>query len=369
MKVSLILLILKGVILMDKCKVSFPQLGNYYVPIEILFREGLGAEYIVPPPITQRTLELGSRYSPDFACAPFKYTLGNFIETIEEGANILVQTGGVCRLGYYGELDGQILKDLGYDVRLVNFAKGQRSKPSTFYNNFKEINPDVSFKKTAGILPLVYKMVEYLDEVEDYIRKNIGFEKETGSFDIVHKDFLTELGTVRTKKELNDTYHKYLKRLKKIEVVKPKNPIKVGIVGEYYTIMEPFTNHYMEKELAQMGIVVDRWMNITNSLLHRPEKKAKEHIKKYAKYNMGATSMYTIDKALEFAKKGYDGIIHVKSAGCTPEIDAMPVLQNISSDYNIPILFFSFDSQTSETGIQTRLEAFYDMIIMRKEHK
>ena len=77
--------------------------------------------------------------------------------------------------------------------------------------------------------------------------------------------------------------------------------------------------------------------------------------------------MFSIDKALEFAKKHYDGIIHVKSFGCTPEIDAMPVLQNISNDFKIPILYFSFDSQTSETGIQTRLEAFYDMIVMRKE--
>lgn len=352
---------------MDSYKVSFPQLGNYYIPIEILFTEGLEVEYVVPPAITKRTLELGSRHSPDYACAPFKYTLGNFIETIEAGANTLVQTGGVCRLGYYGELDEQILSDLGYDVRFVNFAKTGSPKAVNFYNRFKEINPDVSLSKIANILPVVIQMVEYMDEVEDFIRKNIGFEIESGSFDNVHKDFLAELRTVRTKKELNNTYHKYLKRFKDIKINKPKNPLRVGIVGEYYTIMEPFSNHYMERELAQMGIVVDRWMNITNSLLHRPEKKSKEHIRKYAKYNMGATSMYTIDKSLEFAKKGYDGIIHVKSSGCTPEIDAMPVLQNISSDYKIPILYFSFDSQTSDVGIQTRLEAFYDMIIMRKE--
>lgn len=79
--------------------------------------------------------------------------------------------------------------------------------------------------------------------------------------------------------------------------------------------------------------------------------------------------MATVYKALEWAKEGFDGIVHVKSFGCTPEIDAMPVLQKISNDYKIPILYFSFDSQTSETGIQTRLEAFYDMIIMRKEKK
>lgn len=354
-------------IIVELYKVSFPQLGNYNVPLEILFTIGLEVEYISPPPITKRTLEIGSWYSPEFVCSPFKYTLGNFIEAIEAGANTLVQTGGVCRLGYYGELDEQILKDLGYNVRFVNMAKAKYSNPLTFYNEFKGINPNMSLKRVAKILPVVLKMVEYMDEIEDYIRKNIGFETELGSFDNVHKEFLKKLREVRNKEELNNVYNRFIKELKRIEVNKPKNSLRVGIVGEYYTIMEPFSNHYIEKELAQMGIVVDRWMNITNSLLHRPEKKAKEHIKKYAKYDMGATSMYTIDRALEYAKKGYDGIIHVKSSGCTPEIDAMSVLQNISSDYKVPILYFSFDSQTSDTGIQTRLEAFYDMIIMRKE--
>lgn len=33
-------------------------------------------------------------YSPDFVCVPFKYNLGNFIETLDNGANILVQAGG-----------------------------------------------------------------------------------------------------------------------------------------------------------------------------------------------------------------------------------------------------------------------------------
>ena len=58
------------------------------------------------------------------------------------GANILVQTGGVCRLGYYGELDEQILKDLGYDVNFVNFSGTRISKPITLYDKFKQINPN-----------------------------------------------------------------------------------------------------------------------------------------------------------------------------------------------------------------------------------
>lgn len=352
---------------MDKNKVSFPHIGNYYVPLEILFTEGLDVEYIAPTPITKKTLELGSRYSPDFVCAPFKYNLGNFIETIEAGANTIVQVGGVCRLGYYGELHEQILKDLGYQVKFINMAKANFSKPLTFYDSFKEINPNMSLKKIASILPVFLNMIKYMDEFEDYIRKHIGFEVVTGSLENVHKNFLSELRSIHNRKELDQIYNKYKKLFQQIKVKMPDNPLRVGIVGEYYTIMEPFSNHYIEKELAQMGIVVDRWMNVTNSLFNPEAKKIKDYIKNYAKYHMGATSMWTIDKALEFAKKGYDGLIHVKSFGCTPEMDAMPVLQNISNDYKIPILYFSFDSQTSDTGIKTRLEAFYDMIIMRKE--
>ena len=69
------------------------------------------------------------------------------------------------------------------------------------------------------------------------------------------------------------------------------------------------------------------------------------------------------------SEKGFDGIVHLKSSGCTPEIDVMPVLQRISSDYHIPILYLSYDSQTSDTGLDTRLEAFYDMLAMKKESR
>jgi len=44
----------------------------------------------------------------------------------------------------------------------------------------------------------------------------------------------------------------------------------------------------------------------------------------------------------------------------------MPIVAKVSEDYKIPVLYFSFDSQTSETGIKTRIEAFYDMLSMKK---
>ena len=352
-----------------KIKVSFPRFGNYNVAVEVLVKVGLECDYLVTPPSTKKTLELGTKYSPDFVCSPFKHQLGCYIEAIEAGADVLIQVGGPCRLGYYGELHEQILKDLGYKVEFVNMAGADYSKPLTFYNEFKKINPNLNLKKVTEGLLLAVKVVKVIDEVEDYIRQNVGFEIEEGSFDKIQKEFLNELRTVANKKELKNTYKKYMHRLKEIELNKPEHPLKVGFIGEYYTVMDPDSNHYMEKELAKKGIVIKRWMSLTNSFFNSPVKEIKKSIKDYAKYDMGATAMYTIMTALDYAKNHYDGIIHVKSAGCTPEIDAMPVLQKISEDYKIPIIYFSFDSQTSDVGINTRIEAFYDMMMMRKEHK
>lgn len=354
---------------MSQRKASFPHFANYCVPVRYLVTNGLEMEYIQPPPMTKKTLELGSKYSPDYACAPFKVHLGCFLEAIEKGADTLFQVSGTCRLGYYGELHEQILLDLGYTGDFFNLARVELSKPQTLYAAFKEIGIETSLTKLTGVLLTVVRMVEYMDEAEDYIRQNIGFEQEPGALEAIYEEFLRGALLVESAKELKYIARNTMKRLKAVPVQKPKNPLKVGVVGEYYSIMDPFSNHYIEREMAGMGVVVERWMNVTNSFFHYREKDMLQKIRGYAKYNMGATSMSTVERALKFAKKGYDGIIHLKSFGCTPEMDAMPVLQNISADYKIPILYFSFDSQTADTGIHTRLEAFYDMITMRKDKK
>ena len=316
--------------------------------------------------MTRRTLELGSRYSPDFVCAPFKISLGCFIEAIEAGANTIAQISGECRLGYYGELQQQILEDLGYNVTFVNMANCRSDKPSSYIKEFQKINPDLSIKKVAAAFATALTMGKYMDELDGYFRRHIGFQREIGRYEAIYDQWLDELRHCDTAKEIKALYSITLKRLKSVPLNRPKKLLKVGVVGEYYTIMDPFSNHNLERELAGMGMYIDRWMNITNSLFHYKGKKMLPLVKDYAKYSIGATALATIDAALRYAKSGFDGIIHVKSFGCTPETDAIPALQNISADFKIPILYLSYDSQTSDTGLQTRLEAFYDMISMRK---
>jgi predicted nucleotide-binding protein (sugar kinase/HSP70/actin superfamily) len=351
--------------------ISFPHMGDYHIAISYLTGKTLEAKILTPPPITKKTLELGSKYSPDFVCVPFKYNLGNYIEALELGANILVQAGGGCRFGYYGEVQQQILKDLGYSFEFLSIVNADKVTPFTMYKSFKKLNPKLSFLKFTYYFIITIRMIYYMDKLDHYIRKNIGFQIEKNTFENSHKDFLNELKGTNSLWHLYKIYRKYKKIFKNIKTDKPKRPIKVGIIGELYTEMEPFSSFFLEKELASKGIEVSRYTTITY-LLFQKKKLGKKLIKQargYIKYALGADGTDNVARANMMAMKGYDGIIHTKPFGCTPEINAMPILQKISNDYKIPILYFSFDSQTSETGVKTRLEAFYDMLLMRRGEK
>jgi len=274
-----------------------------------------------------------------------------------------------CRFGFYGELQEQILRDLGYDFEFVNLM--DLANPLILYKKVRSLGSNISITKFIYYVFLIMQMVKMIDKFEFYIRENIGFEVVKNSFENLKSDFFSELRHVISIKHLHSVYKLYDRRLKEIKIDKPQDALKIGMVGELYTLMEPFSNYNMEKELAKNKIVVSRYITVSY-LLFQKNFTNMATLKKasgYLKYLIGADGVDSVAKSKELALAHYDGIIHVKPFGCTPEVNAIPSLQNISNDYKIPILYFSFDSQTSETGVKTRLEAFYDMLIKRKEQQ
>lgn len=356
---------------MENRKVSFPHLGNYYIPVHYLLKKLVNLEVSPSPPITKKTLELGSKYSPDFVCLPFKYNLGNFIESLDAGANILIQAGGGCRYGYYAEVQEVILRRLGYEFDFYTLVNTDKFTVSYLYHTFKKMNPKLSFFKFAYYMLLTLLMINYMDKIDDFIRKNVGFETKKGSFIHLQKKMFQSFTKCKRFTTLTYQYFKYKRKFKKLEINKPKNCMKVGIIGELYTSMEPFSSYFIEQELAKMNIEVKRFTNITYLLIQKKyhTKKMLKYMKKYMKYTIGADGLDNIYRAKKLIDEDYDGLIHIKPFGCTPEVGAIPIIKKVCSDNKMPIIFFSFDTQTSEEGIKTRLEAFYDMLKMKKEDR
>lgn len=354
----------------NKKVISFPHIGNYYVLVYSLFKNLFpDCQIMIPKKITKKTQELGEKYSPDAICTPFKYNLGNYIESLENGANILIQGGGGCKYGYYAELQEQILKDLGYDFTFLSFLDGNKVTGKRAYSCLKQIDPNLKFNKLMYQLLVTYNLLIMLDKFENYIRANISYEVNKGEFEKIHKKLLVDIMKVSTIKDYQIVNKEYLEKLKQVELDKDKTKIKVGIVGELFSSMEPFASFFLERQLADMNVATKRYTTATYLVFEkgRQAKKLLNEAKTYIKYELGADGTESVAHSIELCKQGYDGIIHIKPFGCTPEINAIPMLQKISEDFNVPIIYFTFDMQTSETGIKTRLEAFYDMIKMKKE--
>jgi predicted nucleotide-binding protein (sugar kinase/HSP70/actin superfamily) len=160
-----------------------------------------------------------------------------------------------------------------------------------------------------------------------------------------------------------------------IEQEPGRQPFRVAIVGELYTVMDPEINGGVEQRLGELGVAVTRssWFSthIGRSLgVGRGQKKERlsfyQASLEYLGYDVGAECNYSIGETITRAREGYDGVVHLMPFACMPETTAAAVLKQVSKDYRIPVLTLTLDEQDVEGRIQTLLEAFVDMLAWRR---
>lgn len=349
--------------------ISFPHLGNYYIPIKYIVEKITNCKVIIPPENNKQTIELGSRYSPDEICMPFKYNLGNYINALNMGANILIQAGGGCRYGYFAELQEQILKENNYEFTFINLIQDNHISLKKMYKESKKLNKKLNIIKYIYYLIQGFLIIMTLDKLDKYLRENIGYEKVKNSFEKEEQKLHQEL----SQEKLNiisiiKIYKKYNKKYKEIEL-KQQERIRILLIGELYSLMDYNASNNIERNLAKQGIEIIRYTTLTYLLLIKKFMRRILLIKgrKYIKYTLGADGTESVVHTFEHCKKGIDGIIHIKSFSCVPEINAIPILNQITEDYNTPILYLSFDGENNISNIDTKLEAFNDMIKVKKQ--
>ena len=77
-----------------------------------------------------------------------RVTLGQLMSEIKEMCiRDRVMTMGLCRLGYYGELQEQIIRDLGYNFEMINLAEYTTGKNRDYLKALRRINPKMSLAK------------------------------------------------------------------------------------------------------------------------------------------------------------------------------------------------------------------------------
>ncbi len=345
----------------NKVKVTFPHMGSYHICFKALF-EAMDCKVVTPPPITKKTVELGSKYSPEFVCFPFKVTLGCLIEGLEQGADVAIQsaTRGSCRYGYYKQVQEKILQDMGYKFRFVKLNS---------ISALKSVNKNATNLQILRGLRLGWAKMKAIDRIEIKSRRISAYEASVGKSRRLYQEFLISCEEACTVTQVREVEKRFSQKFNRIEKIPDFEPLKIGIVGESYVVIEPYSNLDIERQLAQMQVEVIRPLSLSQlskELLPWTKPAFLRAARPYLRYEAGAHANVSVSEAIAFARRGIDGVIHIKPHACLPEVTAMSALYRISKDYDIPMIFFSFDEHSSPTGIKTRLEAFIELLKRRK---
>ncbi len=356
--------------------VTFPHMGNQYVATKVLLEE-LGVDLIVPPQCSKETLNIGVKHSPESICLPLKVNMGNYIESINRGANTIVITGscGPCRFGYYSILQKEILNEIGHDIDIILLDPPQGDY-KRFFNSIFKLTGTKNPYKILKALKRAVTVLNAVDNFEDTAYYKRPREKTKGTvdmhYDALHRDIREAYGYKEVLQLIKDAKTKMLS----VEEDTSEEIIKIGIIGEIYTIIEPFVNLNIEKKLGSLGVEIEkslkvsRWVNehlFLNPLGLTSEKETRKAAEPYLRTMIGGHARETIGYAVRYAKEGFDGIIQVYPLTCMPEIVAQSILPTIERDYNIPYLCLIVDEMTGEAGYMTRLEAFVDLLRRRRE--
>lgn len=355
--------------------ITFPHLGNTCFAAKALF-DDLNISYIIPPFTNKEILQIGSKHSPEEMCLPYKLMLGSYIKAIEQGADTLLLPGscGPCRFGEYGELQKNVLEKLGYKVELIVLDKPTAIGKSEFINRINKINKQSKVSPILKIkaIKLSQKIINLMDSIEGDLRFLAGYEKEKGQCRKVLEDCRRETLECKGTEETVKILKRYKRKIKDIELDKNKDPIKIAIIGEIYTILEPFSNLYIEDKLMNMGVSTFKsltpswWVkNTLLSVIKLNSLDIRFASRKYLPYYIGGHCKESVGDAVLFKKKGFHGAIQIFPMGCMPEIVCKAILPTISKEEEFPIMSLVVDELTGESGFDTRVEAFVDLLERR----
>ena len=352
--------------------VTFPHMGNLHIILKTLLT-AMGQNIHVPPPISKKTVQLGVRHSPETVCLPFKMMLGNFIEALEQGATTVLTCGGIgpCRLGCYAQVQQGILEHMGYQFEMLVVEP----RFSEAVGITRRLSQGKSWRAVYGAFRLAGLKMMALDDWEGRTAFLRPREVLKGAADRI-KD-LGQLAIDQADSEMvvRQVWRDTTARLESLAVNDQLQPIRIGLVGEIYVMLEPFANQHLEKRLGMLGVEVHKTMQLSDYVqghIFRSREQTQiyrlldQMAKPYLGHYVGGHGLKTIAYTVQKCQQGLDGIIQVYPFTCMPEAIARNILPQVSRDTGMPVLSLAYDEHSGEAGLVTRLEAFVDLLTYRR---
>lgn len=321
-------------------KVGIPRGLFYYqfFPLWKTFFDELGVEYILSDATTKKILDDGVKACVDEACLPVKLFHGHVLN-----------------------LKGRV--DYLFIPRYTSISRDEYICP-----------------KIGGLPDMVRNSLEGLPEI---INTEINIRRSEDSFMEAAQEIGAYFGRdkARIRKAFGKAagvYGEFLKRaengefpgdfLEGRERAKAHRPgdkrLNIVVIGHPYNLYDPFINMGLVEKLRKFNANVIAIENIKEEKINE---KAGQLSKKMF-WNFGRKAVGT---AMHIAgRKDIDGIIYLMSFGCGVDSFACDMAERrVRSMGNIPFIILTLDEHSGEAGLNTRLEAFTDMVRWRKKNE
>jgi predicted nucleotide-binding protein (sugar kinase/HSP70/actin superfamily) len=360
--------------------VGIPSMGHLDIAVRAVL-EDCGTKCVRTPSTTKRTVELGRELAPEFVCFPLTATLGQMREMLDNGANtiFMVSGKGRCRLGWYAQVQEQLLLRAGYDFEMISadspFPWGE--KWPHFRDSIKRIAGGKPWPRIIGAIYFGYRKLSVLDHAEQVCRRIRALERQKGTADKLFDRFVRRIERASDFRSIRRGLKEFEEAARCIEV-EDTNPLRVRVVGEIWVVLEHAANQHIEKMLASregIRVHVERELSASawfgRNVLRDPRLIARETQAVRAAYpylaeEVGGHGQESVGETVLAREEGCDGVVHVFPFTCMPEIVAQNILVKVSEDLDMPLLTVIVSEQSGEAGLQTRVEAFLDILEERR---
>ena len=268
----------------------------------------LGAEIVLSPPTNRTVLDEGVKYCVNEACLPIKVFHGHAASIRKD-----------C--------------DLMLIPRIMQLKKGEFICP-----------------KFCGLPEMIKNSIPDMPEIIDapyYAtspRKMYKWARKAGGH------ITSDKGRIR--KALSAAQAE--QRLHKTGISNEGFKFRIALAGHPYNIYDNYVNMNIVRKLNKLSVGVMTEESIDPQLIDREVKELyKKPFWTFARKNYGF--------AVHVAKtRKTDGIIYVSSFACGIDSVIVELIRNKIGDF--PFLILKMDEHTGEAGLETRIEAFVDLL-------
>jgi predicted nucleotide-binding protein (sugar kinase/HSP70/actin superfamily) len=320
-------------------KIGIPRSLFYYrlFPLWESFFEELGAELVVSDITSRKILDDGVKSCVDEACLPVKLFHGHVINIKDKVDYLFIpRLTSISRDEYicpkFGGLPDMVRHTLKGLPQIIDTEINLRRSGSNALKSAMKIGAFIS--KDKKLIKKAYKkaIVSY---------KN--FEQE------VKKGVLP--GDILDKKRT-------------LQLVKPGEKLNIGIIGHPYNLYDSYMNMGLLKKLKDEGVNIISLEMIDDNVIN----KNSSLLPKKIFWNFGRKAIGSVMHFLD--RDDIDGIIYVMSFGCGVDSFVCDLTERkIRRKGNVPFTVLTIDEHSGEAGMDTRLEAFIDMIRWRKKNE